>query len=160
MLRVRTVLMRIRSGSLFSLWCGRGSDFFLFGSGNGSCSQSKWCQSATILVYRPSTAPILSLHASIARVYGPPWLYSNFEPPELLNCDFNSDPDPQNFGHLCFSLEDAKKDGHCLGPDLRAAQPQVHFQSLGYHTVSLSGIECCKLNLKKRPRVAVRPMDS
>jgi hypothetical protein len=38
------------------------------------------------------------------------------------------------FGHLCFRLEDAKKDGHCLGPDLIAAQPQIHLQSLGYHT--------------------------
>jgi hypothetical protein len=49
----------------------------------------------------------------------------------------NNDYKKDIFGHLCFRLEDSKKDGHSLGPDLRAAQPQVHFQSLGRHTASL-----------------------
>jgi hypothetical protein len=40
------------------------------------------------LVYRPS---ILSLHASIVSVHGPPRL--NFQPLKLLNLDFNVDSD-------------------------------------------------------------------
>ena len=35
---------------------------------------------------------ILSLQASIVSVHGPPWLF--FEPLELLNFDFNVDPNP------------------------------------------------------------------
>ncbi len=42
------------------------------------------------LVNRPTSVPILSLHAPIVSIYGPPWLY--FEPLQHLNLD--GDPDP------------------------------------------------------------------
>jgi hypothetical protein len=50
------------------------------------------CESATTVLYKSYRPSILSLHASIASVHGPPWL--RFEPLSLLNFDFNADPDP------------------------------------------------------------------
>jgi hypothetical protein len=64
-------------GSVFSLWCGSGSDFSLrLGSDLRlrcrSRSSSKWCESATT-VYRPSTAPFLSIYAFIRSYTVPFW---------------------------------------------------------------------------------------
>jgi hypothetical protein len=67
--------------------------------GSGSCSSSRWCESATTgLQTLPCSflslhVSILSFHASVFSVHdGPPRLHS--EPRKLLNFDFNADPDP------------------------------------------------------------------
>ncbi len=78
-----------------SLECGSWSHFLLR-CGSGSCSSSKWCESA-ITGLPTLQGSILSLHASILNDHGPPRL--RFEPLKLLNFDShafhsNVDPDP------------------------------------------------------------------
>ncbi len=60
-----------------------------------ACSLSKWCESATTLVYRPSRALFWASTAPLwlfVRVHVTPRY--NFAPLKLLNLDFNAEPDP------------------------------------------------------------------
>ncbi len=76
-------------------WCGSGSLFSLWwGSWNGSCSSTKWCKAATTSIYRTSTAlfraPLLYCERPRLSIG-----YSSiFEPPQLLNFEFDVQPDP------------------------------------------------------------------
>ncbi len=55
---------------------------FTLQCGSGSCSSSKWYESATTGL-QTLQGSNLSLHAFIVSVHGPPWLH--FEPLKLLN---------------------------------------------------------------------------
>ncbi len=74
-------------GSLFSLWCGSGSDSSLWcGCGPGSCSLPKVTPILRPLFYRQILhGSFMNLHASIASGQGSPWLLS--EPLKSLNFD-------------------------------------------------------------------------
>ncbi len=71
-----------------SLWC-RSRSSFSYQCGSGSCSWSRWSESATI-----------SLRTLQASIFEHPCLHferprpSTIPPRKLLNLDFNADPDP------------------------------------------------------------------
>ncbi len=64
----------------FSLWCG---------SGTRSCSSPKWCDSATI-----GLQTLQGPRATTPLLWASTVLYNRWEPPKILNFDFNADPDP------------------------------------------------------------------
>jgi hypothetical protein len=51
----------------------------------------------------PSRLHFEHTYASIESIYGPPWLY--FEPPQLLNFDFDAGPDPVFFTLMWIQIQ-------------------------------------------------------
>ncbi len=86
----KTKRTRLRHCTLLSWGHNQGCGSSLFWCGSGSCSSSKWWESATTGLQTAQDS-ILSLQASFVSVHGPPRLH--FEPLKPLKFYFNADPD-------------------------------------------------------------------